>query len=231
MEYNFEKIGTRIKEERKQKNWTQKKLMEKLSPYCPLGRNALSDIENGICSNISLTLFSTLCKEEFFDCDMGYLLCEYDEKHHLNADIKEATGLESDVINIILNMKHSFMKVSILNDLLKDDCFLAIVDLLHMADYHYEKGMELDKIEDKVASDYKNAETLEEKEKFEKRYNDYRAEHKLHDANALANRYRLTVAFYRLLDKRYKALPDIDITDSESNWKQTNPKFKHPILF
>lgn len=65
MKYNFEKIGKRVKEERKAKNWTQKKLMEKLSPYCPLGRNTLSDIENGICSNISLTLFSTLCKEEF----------------------------------------------------------------------------------------------------------------------------------------------------------------------
>lgn len=29
MEYNFEKIGKRITEERKKKNWTQKKLMEK----------------------------------------------------------------------------------------------------------------------------------------------------------------------------------------------------------
>ena len=100
-----------------------------------------------------------------------------------------------------------------------------------MADYHYEKGRELDKTEDKIKSAYKNAETLEEKEKFEMRYNDYRAEHKLHDANALANRYRLTVAFSRLLDKRYEALPDIDITNSESNWKQNNPKFKHHFLF
>lgn len=165
------------------------------------------------------------------DCDMGYLLCEYDEKRHIVADVKEATGLEPDVIDIILNMKDSFLKLSILNDLLKDDYFLAIINLLYMADYHYEKGIELDKVEDKIASDYKKAETLEEKEKFEKRYNDYRAEHTLHDASALANRYRLTVAFSRLLDKRYEALPDIDITDSGSKWKQTNPKFKHPILF
>lgn len=114
MEYNFEKIGKRITEERKKKNWTQKKLIEKLSPYCSLGRNTLSDIENGTCSNISLTLFSTLCKEEFFDCDMGYLLCEYDEKHHIAADIKEATGLEPDVINILLNMKNSFMSAKTL---------------------------------------------------------------------------------------------------------------------
>lgn len=60
-------------------------------------------------------------------------------------------------------MKDSFLKLSILNDLLKDDYFLAIINLLHMTDYHYEKGMELDKTENKVASDYKKAETLEEK--------------------------------------------------------------------
>lgn len=82
---------------------------------------------------------------------------------------------------------------------MKDECFLAIINLFHMADYHYEKSMELDKI----ASDHKNAETLEEKEKLEKRYNDCRTEHKMHDANTLANRYRLTVAFSRLLDKKF----------------------------
>lgn len=220
---NAEKINTRIKDTIKE--WgSQDDFFNGISYSKQSFHKCVR--ENSI---LPLSVLLEIAKK--LDCDMGYLLCEYDEKRHIVADVKEATGLSSDVIDIILNMKDSFLKLSILNDLLKDDYFLAIINLLHMADYHYEKGMELDKIEDKVASDYKNAETLEEKEKFEKRYNDYRAEHKLHDANALANRYRLTVAFYRLLDKRYKALPDIDITDSESNWKQTNPKFKHPILF
>lgn len=220
---NAEKINTRIKDAIKE--WgSQDDFFNDISYSKQSFHKCVR--ENSI---LPLSVLLEIAKK--LDCDMGYLLCEYDEKRHIVADVKEATGLEPDVIDIILNMKDSFLKLSILNDLLKDDYFLAIINLLHMADYHYEKGMELDKIEDKVASDYKKAETLEEKEKFEKRYNDYRAEHKLHDANALANRYRLTVAFSRLLDKRYKALPDIDITDSESNWKQTNPKFKHPILF
>lgn len=229
MEYNFEKIGKRIRDERKGKKWTQEKLMEKLNPYCPLGRNTLSDIENGTCSNISLTLFSTLCKEEFFDCDIGYLLCEYDEKHHIVADVKKTTGLESDVINIILNMKNSFLKVSLLNDLLRDDYFLAIIDLLHITDYHYKKSKELKEKEYKIASDHKYAETLEEKEKLQKRFDRYTNEDTLHEAKAQAYRYSLTVAFSRLLDKRYGSLPDID--SSESKWKQDNPKFKHPMLF
>ena len=48
------------------------------------------------------------------------------------ADVKETTGLSSDVIDIILDMKDSFLKLSILNDLLKDDYFLAIINLLYM---------------------------------------------------------------------------------------------------
>ncbi len=220
---NAEKINTRIKDAIKE--WgSQDDFFNGISYSKQSFHKCVR--ENSI---LPLSVLLEIAKK--LDCDMGYLLCEYDEKRHIVADVKEATGLSSDVIDIILNMKDSFLKLSILNDLLKDDYFLAIINLLHMADYHYEKGMELDKIEDKVASEYKKAETLEEKEKFEKRYNDYRSEHKLHDANALANRYRLTVAFSRLLDKRYKALPDIDITDSESNWKRSNPKFKHPILF
>lgn len=57
------------------------------------------------------------------------------------ADVKEATGLSSDVIDIILDMKDSFLKQSILNDLLKDDYFLSIINLLYMVNYHYEKGI------------------------------------------------------------------------------------------
>lgn len=230
MEYNFKKIGERIKTERKEKNWTQEKLIKKISPYYPVGRNTLSDIENGTCSNISLNLFATLCKKEIFDCDIGYLLCEYDEKHHVIADIKETTGLETDVINIILNMKNSFQKISLLNNLLKDDYFLAIINLFHIINYHYEKCAELEKIEKKIEVDYKNTETLEEKEKLQKQYNKYTNEHTLHKAKAQANRYSLIVAFSRLLDKKFEPLPDINITNEESHWKQEHPWYNHHIF-
>ncbi len=226
MEYKFGKIGKRIKEERKKKNWTQEKLIEKLSPYCSLGRNTLSDIENGTCSNISLTLFSTLCKEEFFDCDMGYLLYEYDEKRHIAADIKEATGLDPDAINIILNMKDRFLKLSILNSLLKNDYFLAIIDEISIADYHTEKSKELDVIEKHIKEKYDNAETMEEQRKLEKKHEEYRAEQRLHDAKSEAYRYKLTVAFSRLLEDRYERFPDI----SESHWKRTSAPHHYDIF-
>lgn len=220
---NAEKINTRIKEAIKE--WgSQDDFFDGISYSKQSFHKCVREK-----SILPLSVILEISKK--LDCDMGYLLYEYDEKHRIVSDIKEVTGLEPDVINIILNMKNSFLKLSLLNDLLKDDYFLAIINLLYMADYHREKGIELDKIEEKVSDDFKKAETIEEREKYEKRFHEYRAEHKLHDAKVLANRYRLTIAFSRLLDKRYKALPDIDLTNSESNWKQSNPKFKHPILF
>lgn len=219
---NAEKINTRIKEAIKE--WgSQDAFFDGISYSKQSFHKCVREK-----SILPLPVLLEIAKK--LDCDMGYLLCEYDEKRHIVADVKAATGLEADVIKIILNMKDSFLKLSILNDLLKDDYFLSIINLLYMADYHNEKGIELDKIEKKIETNYKNAETLEEREKYEKRFNEYRAEHKLHDANVLANRYRLTVAFSRLLDKRYEALPDIDITDSEPN-RKLNPKSKSPILF
>lgn len=164
------------------------------------------------------------------NCDIGYLLCEYDEKHHAVADVKKETGLEPDVINIILNMKNSFLKVSLLNDLLRDDYFLAIIDLLHIADYHYKKCAEVE-AEAKIASNCKNDKTPEEMEKLQKLCETYTNEHALHKAKALAYRYRLTVAFSRLLDTRYGPLPDIDTLSLESKWKQENHIHSQPIIF
>lgn len=163
------------------------------------------------------------------DCDMGYLLCEYDEKRRVVADVKDATGLDEDVINIILNMKSAFLKLSALNDLLKDDYFLAIVDLLHLTDYHYGHCEELSKVEQKIVSDYKNAETSEEKEKLQKRFDSYTNEHTLHKAKAESCRYKLMVAFSRMLDRRFNPLPDIDVTNSEHQWKQEHPWYSHKI--
>ena len=232
MEYNYEGIGKRIATERKEYcHLGQDELLLKLSQNYGIGmsRNTLSAIENGKYYHYNIDLLFALC--ELFDCELGYLLCEYDEKHRVIADIKEITGLESDVIKIILNMKNSFLKLSILNELLQDNYFLAIIDLLYMAYYHQKKGEELNKIEDNIKLVHDTAETPEERTKLKKRYDDYRTEHRLHDAKVLENRYRLTVAFARLLDERYEALKEIDTSSLEARWKQEHVKKGNSILF
>lgn len=231
MKYSYECIGKRIATERKNYcHWGQDELLLKLSEKYGIGmsRNTLSAIENGKYFHYDTDLLFALC--ELFDCELGYLLCEYDEKHRVIADIKESTGLESDVIKIILNMKNSFLKLSLLNDLLQNGCFLAIIDLFHMTDYHCEKGDELDKIEKHLEFDYDNAETTKEQANIKKRYDNYRMEHRLHDANVLANRYRLTTAFSQLLDNRYGAIGKIDTSKLESEWKRENTRKSNPIF-
>ena len=229
MKYNYENIGKRIAKERKEYcHFTQDDLLLNLSRYYGVGmcRNTLSAIENGKYHDYDIDFLIALC--ELFNCEMGYLLCEYDEKRRIKADIKETTGLESDVIDIILSMKHSFLKLSLLNDLLKNDYFLAIIDLLHIVDYHKKK---CDELENKIVSDHKSDETLEEEERLQKRHDKYTNEYTLHKAKAQAYRYSLTVAFSRLLDKRYGPLPDIDTSNSESKWKQENHIHSQPIIF
>ena len=99
MEYNYYDIGNRIRSEREKKRWTQDDLIERLAASgIHIGRNTLSSIENG---NIEKTrgnyrLIPVLCK--LFDCDAGYLLCEYDERYFNIKDICAYTHLPEETI-------------------------------------------------------------------------------------------------------------------------------------
>ena len=97
MEYNYTKIGERIKELRKEKGWNQATLIEKLSCKTAIGRNTLSAIENGNAKHFELTLLTAMC--ELFNCNIGYLLCEYDDcKTYDNQLVHDYTGLSQDTI-------------------------------------------------------------------------------------------------------------------------------------
>lgn len=98
MEYNFTEIGARIRTLRKEVKLTQDKFIEKLEDLgIPFSRNRLSSIENGTQRSFSLEFLMGVC--EIFQCDMGYLLGEYDEKTRSIHDICEAIGLSEDAVN------------------------------------------------------------------------------------------------------------------------------------
>ena len=96
------KIGKRIREERKKSKLTQNLLAEKLSDMMIdsakdnevyISQNTISDWEKGkrlppLNRMVSLSLI--------FDCDIGYLLCDYDERKRDLADVREQTGLSAD---------------------------------------------------------------------------------------------------------------------------------------
>lgn len=94
MKYNFENIGKRIAKERKEYcHLSQDGLLSKLSEKYGIGmcRNTLSAIEKGKYHHYDIDFLFALC--ELFNCEIGYLLCEYDYKTGRDTDIVDATGL------------------------------------------------------------------------------------------------------------------------------------------
>lgn len=103
MKYNFNKIGERIKTLRKSRKLSQDSFLEILRDNFGFGisRNTLSLIENG---NQTALTFDFLYKaSKIFDCDIGFLLGEYEEKTKDVHDICSVTGLsESAIENLML---------------------------------------------------------------------------------------------------------------------------------
>lgn len=110
MKYNFIEIGNRIANERIAHGWSQDKLIEKLSyKDIRIGRNTLSNIENGSQKpcNFSLGLLAALA--ELFECEIGYLLCEkeYNCRTRCDTDIYKETGLNEKSIQTLRTIQKS----------------------------------------------------------------------------------------------------------------------------
>lgn len=102
MEYNFYKIGDRLQQLRKQAGYSQEKLIEILGDMdIKVCRNTISKMENGTCSSDSFNLRLLAALAQLYDCEVGYLLCEYDCKTGRNTDIKAVTGLNDESIQAL----------------------------------------------------------------------------------------------------------------------------------
>lgn len=122
MEYNFSAIGNRIRTMRNQRHWGQERFIEELNNKgLPIGRNKISAIENGVRQQFTLDFLLTCC--EIFECDIGYLLGEYDECKTLNHQfIHNELGLsEQSIQSLHLHKQLDDTNISsIINDLLSD---------------------------------------------------------------------------------------------------------------
>lgn len=93
-----QQIGKRIKTERRKKKLSQEKLAEVISSimaesdpdYKGTEQNTVSNWEKGVSPP---PLPKLIALSEIFDCDIGYLLCDYDEPKRDLADVVEQTGL------------------------------------------------------------------------------------------------------------------------------------------
>lgn len=95
MRYNYKEIGERIKRIRKEHKLSHQDCLRKLQ--ISMNRRRLSEIEKG---NDMYFSFDFLLKfSEYFNCDIGYILCEYDETTQEKHQICSATGLSEQAID------------------------------------------------------------------------------------------------------------------------------------
>ena len=91
------RIADRLREERKSKRVTQDKMAEDLLISKP---TIISwEKKNGKNKVPSPDQILALC--EYFDCDYGYIICEYDSRKHENADIQDQIGLSEQAIELL----------------------------------------------------------------------------------------------------------------------------------
>lgn len=110
-------IGERILTERKKLGLTQDGLAEKID----IGsRQTIGQWENGTALP---SLSKLLCMCDLFDCEIGYLLCEYDCKTRAATDVKSETGLSERAVYELqqANKQRMYFVLLALNELLQDE--------------------------------------------------------------------------------------------------------------
>ena len=119
IDYNPSEIGKRIKRCRKESHMTQAQLAEKLFLR---DRQTISAWEKGV----SVPSFeSVLLMCGLFECEVGFLLGEYDTKRRATTDISEETGLSVEAVRNIQNRPDG---KTVLNGLLENKDFFDALD-------------------------------------------------------------------------------------------------------
>lgn len=105
MNYDYLKIGERIRKERKALKQTQIVFAENLN----VTRRTVTNWENGE-KPPKFQQMIDMCK--MFDCEMGYLLCEdgYENKTRVTTDICEKTGLSEKAVYMLEQRKKHLKK-------------------------------------------------------------------------------------------------------------------------
>ena len=95
MKYDKKAIGKRIKEERIKAGFKSQGAFAEHMGYAYDSRQTIANWEKGK----TMPCFEDMLKMcDIFDCELGYLLCEYNCKKRDTADVQKITGLSEDAI-------------------------------------------------------------------------------------------------------------------------------------
>lgn len=135
-------IGERIRTLRKDRKYTQAGLAGKLSQIIPndkehpIGQSTIASWENGVTLP---PLNRLIALSIIFNCDVSYLLCDYDIENQNIEYIKKTTGLSEDSVKLLRSRKQcGFIPEARVIDLLlwdvqkrnKSHHYRSILDLL-----------------------------------------------------------------------------------------------------
>jgi len=154
MTYNFKKIGKRIEENRKQLGLKSadslSEAIEEQGAY--YSRQLIRVWERGedVPPEKALLIMCNL-----FQCDLGYLLGEYDCKTRTNTDIAEETGLSDTAIECLKEMNDE--SKTVLNFLLEDEALWVLLENMSKFENAYKNYIaalqnQLDNLEDEDAA-------------------------------------------------------------------------------
>ena len=197
MKYNFADIAVRIRDIRKNNGLSQEQLIGELKNKYDfsISRNTLSKIENGEKKFFTFDFLYTFA--EMFDCDIGYLLGEYEEKKQEAHQICSATGLSENALYKIRNEKTN-CRIQQFNQIIEDRSFWEILNFFcnygHISKELFEENEKRSKLywesiknaEDEETADlYKRASIALDKQKY----------------NYEMNRYKCQLLFEEILDR------------------------------
>lgn len=135
MKYNYVDIGNRIRNERKSIGYSQDDLINELKERgISVSRNTISAIESGKTNHYDSDLLFALC--DLFNCELGYLLCEYDCKTGRNTDICSDIGLTENAVNVLRNIYSDNRQTShtnIISTILESESLYDTLELISLS--------------------------------------------------------------------------------------------------
>ena len=153
-----QEIGRRIRLERKRKNMSQPKLAAAISQerirfsesdvFDTVSQSTVSNWELG---KTMPSIDNIACMSFIFECDMGYLLCDYDERMHRLGIAMEETGLTYNAAKVLRSfnkgvhikgkhyepvgvMKNGYIPemLSVLSDMIESPRFLPLMNAISL---------------------------------------------------------------------------------------------------
>lgn len=140
MIYDLKAIGKRIKKERIESGFKNQGAFAKEMNYSQESRQTVANWENG---KTMPCLEDMLKMCELFDCELGYLLCEFDNKTRQTTDVCKALGISNEAEEKLKKIKNSYYKETMitLSKMIESKHFLELLKMLHLYRFNFNKNM------------------------------------------------------------------------------------------